>query len=162
MLEGDKVVFIEQVIAPNRLQVVSGIGLGFPLHCTANGKAFLANMTDEQVAALLPERLTTYTGSTIGDRADLLRELAEVRRSGVAYDREEYTPGICAVGVVVQDAVRGALALSVPVPAQRFYGHEERIAGVLLGGAARLFAPNAGGGTAPAGSPDRTTRRRRG
>lgn len=68
VLEGDKVVFVEQVIAPNRLQVVSGSGMGFPLHCTVNGKAFLAGMTDEQVTALLPERLTTYTGSTIAHR----------------------------------------------------------------------------------------------
>lgn len=161
VLEGDRVVFVEQVIAPNRLQVVSGIGMGFPLHCTANGKAFLADLTDEQVAALLPERLTTYTPSTIPSRTDLLGELADIRASGVAYDREEYTPGICAVGVVVRDAVRGALALSVPVPAQRFYGQEERIAGVLRGGMAKLFAPGAGEGPASVPASDRPTRRRR-
>lgn len=35
--EGDHVVFVDQILANQRLQVVSGVGLAFPLHCTANG-----------------------------------------------------------------------------------------------------------------------------
>lgn len=60
------------------------------------------------------------------------------------------------MGLLVRDAVRGVLALSVPVPAQRFYGHEGRIAGVLADAAEKLFA--AGEGTAPVSN--RRSRRR--
>lgn len=153
VLEGDKAVFVEQVIAQNRLQVVSGVGLSFPLHCTANGKALLAHLTDTQVGQLLPARLTGYTPNTITEQSALLQELAHIRQTQVAFDREEFTPGICAAGVVVRDRVRGTLALSVPVPAQRFYGQEERIASVLREAAQNLFAP--------AGAVSATARRRR-
>ncbi len=59
-------------------------------------------------------------------------ELEGVRRAGIAFDREEHTEGICAVGVVVSDGVDpAAAAISVPVPTQRFRNRERRIAGAL-------------------------------
>lgn len=140
VLEGDKVVFVEQVVAQNRLQVVSGVGMGFPLYCTANGKALLADLPEEQVTAHLPGRLTAFTPTTLTTRDALYRELDDIRAAGVAFDREEYTPGICAAGVVIHDALRGTLALSVPVPAQRFYGQEEVIADTLREAAKVMFS----------------------
>lgn len=41
--EGDTGIFIEQFVTQNRLQVVSDVGLSFPLYCTANGKSCLPN-----------------------------------------------------------------------------------------------------------------------
>ena len=38
----DHLVFIDQVIGPQRLRTVSAVGEAFPLYCTANGKAYLA------------------------------------------------------------------------------------------------------------------------
>jgi DNA-binding IclR family transcriptional regulator len=130
--EGDVLVFVDQFVAQNRLQVVSGVGKSFPLHCTANGKALLANLTDAQIIKLLPEQLAAHTPKTITSRSRLLEELNEVRRSRIAYDREEYTTGICAIGTVIQPTHRGPIAVSVPVPAQRFYGQEKQIAKALL------------------------------
>ena len=43
---------------------------------------------------------------------------------GVAFDHEEHTLGICAAGVVLRDLLGNDVAISVPVPAQRF--HEQR------------------------------------
>jgi DNA-binding IclR family transcriptional regulator len=50
----------------------------------------------------------------------------------VAFDREEHSLGICAAGVVMRDPLGNDLAISVPVPAQRFYTQEKRIAERLL------------------------------
>lgn len=129
--EGDAVIFIEQFVAQNRLQVVSGVGLSFPLYCTANGKALLAELSDAQIIKLLPERLEAHTPNTITVRQKLLLEIAKIRETKIAFDREEYTTGICAIGTVYNQAQRGSMAVSVPVPAQRFYGLEQSISRAL-------------------------------
>ena len=41
-IRNDHLVFVDQVIGPQRLRTVSAVGEAFPLHCTANGKAYLA------------------------------------------------------------------------------------------------------------------------
>src|SRR6266542_4109771 len=78
------------------LAVLSGVGVTFPIHCTANGKALLAELPTEAITRIVPERLDVFTPQTIRTRAQLLEELARVRAEGIAFDREEYTLGICA------------------------------------------------------------------
>jgi DNA-binding IclR family transcriptional regulator len=144
VLDGPSARFLDQVPAPRRLRAVSAIGEAFPLHCTANGKALLSALPERAALALLPERLPRLTPSTIVSRKKLMIELEGVRRSGVAFDREEHTEGICAVGVVVSDGVDpAAAAISVPVPTQRFRNRERHIAAALrraAGAASELLA----------------------
>jgi DNA-binding IclR family transcriptional regulator len=111
-----------------------------PAHCTAIGKALLADLTDEQVERLLPERLPSEAFNTITDRAELLADLERVRAIGAAYDREELTVGISAVGAAIRDAGRVVAALSIPVPTARFAGQEERLAEMLLRTCAEVSA----------------------
>jgi DNA-binding IclR family transcriptional regulator len=135
ILEGDEVTFVEQFPAPHRLRAVSGVGTSFPAHCTANGKALLAALTDEEVELLLPSRLERFTEGTIASRSDLLAELADIRKRGVAFDIEEHTEGICAIGAIVADPAGPAGAISVPIPTQRFADRRDEYAG-LVGAAA--------------------------
>jgi DNA-binding IclR family transcriptional regulator len=130
-LTGQTVTFVDQVIAMRRLRAVSGIGISFPLYCTAPGKAVLAALGPEATKRLLPERFERFTPSTHPDRASLERELDEVRRTKIAYDREEHTLGICAVGMAIQASDENWYAVSVPLPAQRFYGQESRLTTAL-------------------------------
>ncbi len=111
------------------------MGASFPLYCTANGKALLAEMQPGEVAARLPARLRRMTPRTISSRPALFAELAEVRALGVAFDREEHTEGICAVGAAIHERGLPAAAVSVPVPAPRFRGHERRYAEAVAGAA---------------------------
>jgi DNA-binding IclR family transcriptional regulator len=62
----------------------------------------------------------------------LLRELKTVRKQGIAFDREEHTLGICAAGVALRDPHGNYVAISVPVPSQRFYEREQLIRDRLL------------------------------
>jgi DNA-binding IclR family transcriptional regulator len=50
----------------------------------------------------------------------------------VAFDREEHTLGICAAGVAMQDPLGNSVAISVPVPSQRFGNRQALIAERLL------------------------------
>ena len=55
-----------------------------------------------------------------------------MRKTGVAFDREEHTLGICAVGVALHDPLGNPVAISVPVPSQRFREQQTLIAERLL------------------------------
>ncbi len=132
VLDGGEVLFIDQYTSQRTLRIVSEIGARFPVYCTANGKALLAGLPADELAELLPARLQRMTRNTVTDRRKLLDELEQVRASGLAYDHEEYTVGISAVGTTVRDAMGSVAAVTVVVPATRFEGQEERLGAALL------------------------------
>lgn len=138
ILQGDKILFLDQVVAPQRLRLVSSIGAEFPVHCTASGKAFLAALPEDRALALLPARLQRFTPYTITSRRELLQELETIRETGVAYDREEHTEGITAIAAVVHDAYGDLASVTVPMPTQRFAGHERELDRSLLETCERL------------------------
>lgn len=132
VLDDNLVFFIDQVVVPHRLQAISAVGATFPLHCTANGKALLAGLPLEQVERVVPEHLQIFTSHTITTREQLLEDLERIRREGIAYDREEHTEGICALGTTIRDAMGNLAAITIPVPSVRFYGNEQHLASALL------------------------------
>src|SRR6476646_8173787 len=75
----DHLIFIDQVIGSQRLRTVSAVGETFPLHCTANGKAYLAMLDDRSVERLIGKRYESRTPQTIVDLETLAAELAQVR-----------------------------------------------------------------------------------
>jgi len=140
ILEGGRTTFVDQVVPARRLRAISAVGESFPLHCCANGKALLAALPPAEQARALPGRLARLTANTITTPAALRSELARIESEGVAYDREEQTEGVCAVGAVLRGVTEEMVAVSVPVPAQRFYGREEELAQALLAWVGKLNA----------------------
>jgi DNA-binding IclR family transcriptional regulator len=140
VLDGASARFVDQIASRHRLRAVSTVGAAFPLHCSANGKAMLAALPAAVADELVPARLEAFTPHTIVDRSALFAELDTVRAEGVAFDREEHTVGIAAVGVAVRagDTVLGAI--SVPAPAERFARTEPALRAAALGAAARAGA----------------------
>lgn len=132
VVRDDHLVFVDQVIGAHRLRAVSAVGEAFPLHCTANGKACLAEFDAEAIKSLIGESYKARTPRTITRLDNLLRDLKAARKAGVAIDREEHTHGICAAGIAIRDPRGNLIAISVPVPAQRFYEHQRRIVARLL------------------------------
>jgi DNA-binding IclR family transcriptional regulator len=132
MVKKDHLVFIDQVIGSQRLRAVSAVGETFPLYCTANGKAYLAQLSDAGVEKLVGRAYEARTPHTLTRLDALLANLAEARRAGAAFDREEHTLGICAVGVALHDPLGNPMAISVPVPSQRFEDRAALIAERLL------------------------------
>ena len=126
-LDGDHLRFIDQIAAPHRLRAVSAVGDAFPLHCTANGKAILALLPEATARDLLPDRLARHTPKTHTARKALLAELADVRRTSIAFDREEHTEGISAVGFAVRHGPATYAAITVPMPTARFEDREDEI-----------------------------------
>jgi DNA-binding IclR family transcriptional regulator len=131
-IKGDHLVFTDQVIGSQRLRTVSAVGESFPLYCTANGKAYLAALDDEAIEALIGKIYKPRTQHTITKLPQLMDDIRSVRRNGYAVDHEEHTLGICAAGVAMRDMLGNYVAISVPVPAQRFHADREKICGRLL------------------------------
>jgi DNA-binding IclR family transcriptional regulator len=131
ILDGDQVRLVDQIPATHAFRAVSVVGSMSPLHCTANGKALLSGLEDDEVIGLFGAKLDRFTPNTLGSRDELLAELREVRDKGVAYDREEHTLGISSAAIAVQVSHDTPAALSVLMPTSRFAGKEREIARVL-------------------------------
>ena len=133
VLDGSQVLFVAQHPAPQRaLMAIARVGAHFPAYTLASGKALLARLPREEVLRRLPRRLEPTLGGRPRTREALLRELAEVRATGLAYEREEMRHGICAVAVAVTDVDGRSASIAVPMPAARFAEAEERVAAELV------------------------------
>ncbi|MDW5330288.1 IclR family transcriptional regulator [Plantactinospora sp. KLBMP9567] len=116
--DGGSALYVERLGGARSVRVVSRPGGTLPLHATAVGKVLLAWAPDDVRQSVLsrPERLTPYT---VVEPARLAAQLAEIRRSGVAWTREEMTLGASSVAVGVTGAageVVAAVGLVVPSP----------------------------------------------
>jgi DNA-binding IclR family transcriptional regulator len=120
VLKGNSAVFTDQVQGRHRLRAVSAIGETFPLYCTANGKALLAIVSEDKLERLLRIPMPRMTPNTITKPAQLREQLEVTRRTGIAFDLEEHTEGISAVGTAFIDPLGRAVALSIPAPSSRF------------------------------------------
>ena len=95
-------------------------GKAVACHATATGKALLAWMPKRDVQTSLKRHgMQRFTKHTITRPTALLKELAEIRRTGIAMDWEEFQPHVVCVGAAIHDhtgAVVGAISVSTPTP----------------------------------------------
>lgn len=118
VLRGASMVFLDQAPGTHRLRTVSSVGEVFPLTTTANGRACLAKLPADQAVALIELEWTRLGADR--DMPAFLRELDTVRQTGLAYDLDEHTAGISAIGLAFADWSGDVHSISVPVPSTRF------------------------------------------
>ena len=116
-------VFIDQIPGRHRLRAMSAVGESFPLHDTANGKACLALMDDDRARELL----TAELGADGHRIAQVMTQVASARREGIAFDHDEHTPGVSAVGVAFSGVDGETYAISIPAPTSRFVLTERQL-----------------------------------
>ena len=118
VLQGTGMVFLDQIAGIHRLRTVSFVGEVFPLSTTANGRAVLAIMSEEKARRLVEDEWQRL--GIAGHWSDLAAGLAATRETGLAYDLDEHTVGISAVGTGFVDLTGDLHSISVPVPSSRF------------------------------------------
>ena len=122
ILDGCQIRCVDVRESPARVRLAERIGASDFLHCTMLGKAHPAFFPVDESERLLNEsgipRLTQHTITTA--RA-MQAELARIRKSGCAVDREESMDGAFCAGVPVLDS-RGLppAAISISGPPVRF------------------------------------------
>lgn len=120
VLEGNGVRFVDGVEGPQTLRVGTRTGMLLPAHATSGGKTLLAELPDDQLAALYPRGLPGGEATALTDLSALRRELAAIRRRGYATNNEESERGVSAVGAVVRDRSGHAVAaVAVAAPSSR-------------------------------------------
>ena len=105
VLHGEEGVVIGSVISDQAVCVSIRIGHHYPLHTAAPAKAMLAFLPDREREALLRRIVyTKFTERTHPDAESLERELQEIRRSGIAYDRGEELRELRCAGAPIRSA----------------------------------------------------------
>jgi DNA-binding IclR family transcriptional regulator len=140
---GDAVVVIARTGGPGAFQLADRVGVVRPAHCTALGKVMLASLTEDQLNRFLQRvELKPSTEKSITEIPALLREIAEVRRTGVAYDDGEFNLEVRCIAVPVKDftgQIIGALGISGPIWRQSNQAQQAK-AKMLQTAASRLSA----------------------
>jgi len=91
------------------------VGRHVDLHCTAQGKALIADLSSEELTKLFAGReLARFTAKTICSLSALKAHLIEVKAKGFAVNDEEMVSGIRAIAAPVVDSL-GAVIASVTV-----------------------------------------------
>lgn len=117
---GSYAVSVSQYASDQELRVISPIGTAFPIHCTAHGKALLANVTDENVVKLIGSKPELRTKNTHSSVSSLLEDLNQTRKRNYAIDNEEHARGVCGLGISLNLGLNENYAISLAVPTLRF------------------------------------------
>lgn len=116
---GDAVVVIARTSGPGAFQLTDRVGVVRPAHCTAVGKIILASLRSDQLKRFLERAdLKPSTKQSTIDVPSLLREVAEIKRTGIAFDDGEFNPEVRCIAVPVLDftgQIIGALGISGPI-----------------------------------------------
>jgi IclR family acetate operon transcriptional repressor len=154
---GPMAVYVSKIEGDRPYQMASRIGMPIPLHCTAMGKAILAELTeDERRDALAAAPLVARTEHTLVSRPRLLAHLDQVAAQGYAIDDEENEINVRCVGAAVHHGAGSILGgISVSALTFTFSMDQAHALGPTVREAAdelsaALGAPSAdGAGTAP-------------
>ncbi len=116
VLEGNDIIYLEKIHGKGSVRTPTNVGARVPATCTGLGKSMLALSERQIVQQVLQEGLPRRTPYSITDPNRLASELATVRESGVAIDREEAALGLSCVAapIMVKGRMIGAVSLSLP------------------------------------------------
>lgn len=128
--EDDCVVFISQVETHQAIRAFFRPGQRSPFHASGIGKAVLAHLPPERVAAIVRKGgLEAFTDKTLADGPALAADLAAIRARGWSLDDEERHPGMrCVAAAIFNEFGEPLGGISVSGPTVRLTA--ERVAEV--------------------------------
>ncbi|NVN00179.1 IclR family transcriptional regulator [Arthrobacter sp. SDTb3-6] len=114
VLDGPQVVLVDKVVGLSTHPARTVVGGRYPAVCTSLGKAMLAFASEDAVQAVIAAGMPRRTRFTLTHPSALLQELAQIRNTRLAYDREEATLGqTCIAAPILRNgAAIGAISFS--------------------------------------------------
>ena len=127
-IDNGQVLFIDKRHADAGYETLAQAGQVAPAYCTGVGKVILAFMSEEhRERALQQQAFHSYTDATYTSAETLIKELAVIRKDGVAYDREEHQSGIISIAAPIMTArnrVVGAMSIATSTSRHSLEGLE--------------------------------------
>lgn len=137
----DRIHVLDSIESFHEIHVSNRVGRVLPPNCSAMGKAITA-FQDRELADRIIEvyGLARRTDHTITDRTRLMQEFEEIRRTGIACDREESVlGGICFSAAIRPQGSPVLAALSISTPVLRMTpDREQEIRSAILESAQRI------------------------
>lgn len=146
ILDGSKVLYIDQRDTPSQVRLANGVGFRAAVHATALGKAMAAHLTAQERRALINEPdLVAYTDRTIVQPGDLDQQLNIIKARGYAVSLGEQHDDVNAVaGAILDHRARPIGAIGIVGPAYRLSSEALHALGREVIEAARRIAGNVG------------------
>lgn len=112
IMHGREVIYIIEERAKRQADLVTYPGVRLPAHLTASGRAMLASVSREQLAALYPgpEAFSTRYETGVHSVAALNHLVAEIRAVGYSWEQDEITDGFSSLAVPIRDHSGRAVA----------------------------------------------------
>jgi DNA-binding IclR family transcriptional regulator len=146
VLDGRHTVCIQIAESRQAVRVHRRVGERNPAHVVSNGLALLSTLGDDEIVALLPEKLEQPTARTLGTRDEVLAELRRVRQRGFAVCRGSWQLDVAGVAVPVRGADhRAAAAVAIALPLDRLTAARLQEFAAALGEAASAIERQLGG-----------------
>lgn len=120
VLRGSDVVYLEKIHSHRSTRLSTSIGGRMAASCSALGKAILAFSDKEVVDSLLAAPLPRLTQYSITEPVRFVKQLHQIQREGVAYDREEAALGLTCVSAPIIRQGRAIAAVSISSPTNGF------------------------------------------
>jgi IclR family transcriptional regulator, acetate operon repressor len=118
---GDSVEVVASAISTRALSYTMKVGMSAPLYAVSAGKIVLSELdSDELRRYLAGVTLSPVTPYTLRSKSALRKELQQVKATGFAYSREEFTLGITAIATAIRNGSKFCGAVNLAVPTARF------------------------------------------
>lgn len=121
VLADTEIIYLDKVESRSAVRMHSQVGKASPVYCTGVGKAALSRLSDERLKQIAYAiTFNRFTPSTLADAHALIAEVADIRRDGIAFDREEHEAGISCVAAPISSHDGSLVAgISVTAPSYR-------------------------------------------
>ena len=151
VLDGTKVLYVDQLDAKSELRVSSAVGSRKDIHVSSAGKAMVCALEPVHKADVVSHlSFERYTNKTITDAAEFEKSLNLAAARGYAFSVEERLAGVSSMSAAILDLdSRPIGALTVVGPSFRLDEAKRHTIGRDLIDAARRIAGNAGMYTEP-------------
>jgi IclR family transcriptional regulator, acetate operon repressor len=118
---GDSVEVVASAISTQALTYTMKVGMNAPLYAVSAGKIVLSELRQEELSQYLARAtFAPVTPHTVRSRSRLKKEIQQVKATGFAYSREEFTLGITAIATAVRSEAKFHGAINLAVPTARF------------------------------------------
>lgn len=146
-LQDHHAIIVDQVQCTQLMRMSAPIGGKLPMHASGAGKAFLAQLDDEQITGLLHRQgLHAYTHATLVSPLHLKDDLAQTRKRGYSFDDEEHALGLrCVAACLYDEHHQPFAAISISGPLSRITDDRVTELGALVIKAAKQVTLKYGG-----------------